>query len=499
MSSPDIIASMPPLRILAFEPFDAGSHRAVRESISRHSRHHWTWLTLPGRAWKWRMRLGAIELIEHARRGGHLDRAFDAIFLTSLMSAADLRALLPKHLRSTPLCLFMHENQAAYPQGHVVAGPAAHDVQFALTNLVSLLAADLVIWNSRWNQESFTRGMASILKHAPSTPMPDWKERIESRSRVIWPPVEEPPKSLSELAAARVLHNAKPAEAGGAASQWSGPPCLLPVAASVSSNAANEQARSRTPHDAASSHRPVRVVWPHRWEHDKGPDRLLAIARRWSEPLNLRWTLLGEQFRTTPPELTQFLAEFAARIDHAGHEPDRARYFQRLASCDWVLTTTRHEFFGIAMVEAMLCGCLPWVETDGTATNHEGRGSEQAGGMGILPMRLGDAAGDVIDGGTGVSPVSIRHAAESHVPFASTESAARAGHQSRQLPKARLGFSYGELLPREAKHLHPATFDAAETEAQSVRRMIRDHLGPAAAPVATGLIDDAMAAMIDAT
>ena len=54
------------LRMLAFEPYDAGSHRRVRELISKHSRHTWTWLTRPGRAWKWRMRLGAVELAEQA-------------------------------------------------------------------------------------------------------------------------------------------------------------------------------------------------------------------------------------------------------------------------------------------------------------------------------------------------------------------------------------------------------------------------------------------------
>src|SRR5690606_14851872 len=101
----------PRLRILAFEPFDAGSHQAVRESISRHAQHQWTWLTRPGRNWKWRMRLAAIEMVEEARRRGLLDQPWEAIFCTSLMSAADLRALLPRPMRSVPLALYMHENQ----------------------------------------------------------------------------------------------------------------------------------------------------------------------------------------------------------------------------------------------------------------------------------------------------------------------------------------------------------------------------------------------------
>jgi glycosyltransferase involved in cell wall biosynthesis len=300
--------------ILAFEPFDAGSHRAVRESIARHSRHGWTWLVRPGRYWKWRMCTAAIEMIEDARQGRLLDRPCDVIVVSSLMSAADVRAMLPGELRSTPMALLMHENQAAYPAGHVTTPSAQRDLQFPLTNLTSVLAADMVIWNSRWNRDSFLDGIENILRLAPDAMLPhDWRDRIEARSRVVWPPVEWP-------------------DVG-----------------------ANQVVRKASIEDA------VRVVWPHRWEHDKGPDELLELARLHTESLNLRWTILGERYRTMPPAIKEFEREFADRIDHMGYEPDRAVYLQRLASCDWVLSTARHEFFGIAVVEAMLAGCLPWL------------------------------------------------------------------------------------------------------------------------------------------
>ncbi|MHC4099773.1 MAG: tRNA-queuosine alpha-mannosyltransferase domain-containing protein [Planctomycetota bacterium] len=295
--------------MLGFESFDAGSHRSVREMISAHSRHEWTWLTRPARGWKWRMRLAAVELLDQA--GDRLDSAVDAIVATSLMSAADLRALLPARLRATPVILYMHENQAAYPLSDHPKVDPKRDVHFALTNLTSVLASDLVIWNSAWNKTSFLDGMDRILRRANAVDLTSWQDKVEQRSRTIWPPVEPPPPDL--IGEARISHNS------------------------------------------------TRVIWPHRWEHDKGPDELLEFADRYSEPLNLRWTILGEQYPDVPPSMTEFEQRFTARIDHFGFEPNRRKYWQHLARADWVLSTARHEYFGIAVVEALLAGCLPWL------------------------------------------------------------------------------------------------------------------------------------------
>jgi glycosyltransferase involved in cell wall biosynthesis len=308
-----------PLEVLAFEPYDGGSHRAVRESISRHSRHAWRWVTRPGRAWKWRMRTGALELVAEARGEGRLDgRPADVVFATSLLAASDLRAALPRGWRDAPLAVYMHENQAAYPAGHATDESAERDVHFALTNLASVLTADLVLWNSRWNRDSFLAGIADLLRHAPDGRLGDVGPAIEARSVVAWPPVE--PAGPVE-----------PRAPGGGGAAGAGGPG------------------------------PVRVAWPHRWEHDKGPEELLEIADRHSEALDLRWTILGHRFRGVPPALAELERRFADRIDHFGFEPDESRYRARLARCDWVLSTARHEFFGIAVVEALLAGCLPWL------------------------------------------------------------------------------------------------------------------------------------------
>ncbi len=115
------------------------------------------------------MRLAAVELVDAATAAGALDDPVDAIVATSLLSAADLRALLPAPMRAIPIILYMHENQAAYPLSEQPTVEPQRDVHFAITNLTSILAADLVIWNSRWNRDSFLTGMHMILRHASAS------------------------------------------------------------------------------------------------------------------------------------------------------------------------------------------------------------------------------------------------------------------------------------------------------------------------------------------
>ena len=51
----------------------------------------------------------------------------------------------------------------------------------------------------------------------------------------------------------------------------------------------------------------------------------------------------------------------AGHIDHMGFVESKEEYWSWLHKADWVLSTATHEFFGIAVVEALLAGCLPWL------------------------------------------------------------------------------------------------------------------------------------------
>jgi glycosyltransferase involved in cell wall biosynthesis len=293
--------------ILAFESFDGGSHRQFRETLTRHSSHDWTWLTRPPRGWKWRMTISALEIVNEMNNQ-NISKP-ECLFATSLLDTATLRAALPRGWRDIPLVLYMHENQIAYPSND------RRDASFAFTNLRSVLTSDLTIFNSKWNMDSFIAGILKLLKYSPDCSLGNVEQRIRERSTVAWVPVALPKEDT------RVLHNRN----------MEGPK------------------KSTT------------VVWPHRWEHDKDPERLLELAREHTQALDLRWIILGEQFTQIPDALKQFSDEFEEQIDHIGYVESKAEYWKWLHKADWVLSTAKHEFFGIAVVEALFAGCLPWV------------------------------------------------------------------------------------------------------------------------------------------
>lgn len=292
---------------------------------------------MPGRGPRWRLRLAGLTFAadERARATAGESPDADAIFATSMLSLSDLRATLPPRLRGRPHVLYMHENQIAYP-----ASPKTNDrdrerdTHLAFTNLASIEAADRVVWNSDWNRRSFIDGMETLLAHAPKPIDPNWRERLERRSLVMPPPIESfdaPDRDATEHGgrdhdgSTAILHN--------------------------SALAGYQDA--------------VRVVWPHRWEHDKGCDELLEIAhearrREADGGPRLHWLLLGQPFQRIPASMQKLIETHADRIEHAGWLP-RMEYVRTLRHADWVLSTAHHEFFGIAVAEALLAGCLPWL------------------------------------------------------------------------------------------------------------------------------------------
>lgn len=296
------------MRILALQAYDAASHRALLTGWERHSRHEIDVLSLPGRHFKWRMRQAPVELARQIEVLAQQGKTWDALWCTSMLDLATLRGLSPTAAR-LPAAIYFHENQLTYPTRY----KAQRDVHFGLTNTTSALAAiasnqatehPCIWWNSAYNRDCFLDALGELLKSMPDYPMPGAVEAIRDASAVFYPGID-------------------PIAAGP--NKASGPPVLL---------------------------------WAARWEYDKGPalffESLDALAQR---GVAFGLSVIGEQFAETPTCFTQAKARFADRIVRWGYQPTRQAYEDALREAGVVVSTSRHEFFGIAVAEAMSAGC----------------------------------------------------------------------------------------------------------------------------------------------
>ena len=295
------------LNVLSLQPFYGGSHRAFVDGWVEHSRHRWQQETLPDRFWKWRMRHAAVEFAR--RLEGHDATSIDLIFTTDMLNVAEFRGLVSKTWRATPVVVYFHENQAAYPN----QSDSERDLHYAFTNLTTCLAADAVWFNSVFNRDSFLSEMAEACRG-----WPDFVPRQELLALRQHVGIAYPGVNFSTT-----------------------PPM--------------EQAN-----DKLEKPGPIHIVWAARWEHDKNPLGLFEILSGIKNSgIEFQVSVVGEQFRNVPQAFHEIEKEFQTQISHWGFLPSREDYERVLKSADVFLSTADHEFFGLAAVEAMLAGAYP--------------------------------------------------------------------------------------------------------------------------------------------
>lgn len=232
----------------------------------------------------------------------------EGIFSTSFLDVAVLRSMLARRGRHLPLALYFHENQFAYP----VRGGPNDMFQFTAINFNSGLCADKVAFNSQYNRDSFLKGVSRYLKKAVDMEVAHLVDDIREKSTILYPGMD-----YGFL----------------------------------------DGERRREPTDRT----PV-IVWNHRWEHDKGPESFFAALEELDrEGLAFRVMVLGENFERVPEVFGRAEKKLAHRFVHFGYAPSRERYGELLQRADIVVSTAKHEFFGIAVLEAVRAGCRPLV------------------------------------------------------------------------------------------------------------------------------------------
>ncbi len=290
-------------RCLFVEPFFGGSHKAFADGLIAHSQHEIEPLLLPAGEWRRRMRRGAQELAPVAKA---LPGPFDVVIATDMLDVPAFLALTRPRFAEVPLLLFMHENQFTSPR---LRGTKFNSC-FGQVNYLSACAADRVAFNSEFHRRDFIEALRVMAAH-PNNWL--YEPAIES--------LEE--KSLA-----------------------------LPVGVDLASLAPHRRERDRNA--------PPLILWNHRWEFDKSPEMFARVVRRLAEEgVEFRLALAGDPGENPTPQLVELREALADRIHHFGFIESREQYARLLWESDIAVSSTRHEFFGVGMVEALYCGCIP--------------------------------------------------------------------------------------------------------------------------------------------
>lgn len=300
------------MNILALEPWYGGSHRNFLDGLTDHSRHDFHAVTMTARFWKWRMHGGAVTMARKALQA--LEDGFepDVIFATEMVNLPAFLALVRPHFGRVPVVLYLHENQLTYP----LASDVERDHTYGYINYLSCLAADHIVFNSQFHFDEFMEALPTLLRAFPDYTHLKTVQELRSKASVL--------HLGMELQAHDTYSDEYPAP------DW-GPTTRSPI-----------------------------VLWNQRWEYDKNPEAFFRVMNRLDDSGHrFRLILAGEHFEEQPYEFEQAFERYAERILHYGYAEDFEEYSRLLHRSHLVVSTSIHEFFGIAIMEAIYCGCHP--------------------------------------------------------------------------------------------------------------------------------------------
>lgn len=298
-------------RILILEPYFGGSHRQFLLGLRSVVEGDYTFLTLPARKWKMRMQLSSPWFIEKIKEMNVSKRAFDVVLCSSFIDVAVFKALvqtIPGWNPKARILLYLHENQFAYPSR--IKDPTYF--QFTSINFNSVLSADAVAFNTKYNLQTFLAGCRKLLKNVADMKFEGVVDEIEAKSSILYPGV-----SLDQIIPSIMPRRAKDDD--------------VPV-----------------------------ILWNHRWEHDKNPQEFFnSLYKLKTKGVRFKVIVLGQSFDSEPECFVEAKRKLTEEIVHFGYLDDYHDYVAMLQKGDIVVSTAFHEFYGVAIIEAVKAGCYP--------------------------------------------------------------------------------------------------------------------------------------------
>ncbi|XP_059676295.1 glycosyltransferase-like domain-containing protein 1 isoform X5 [Gavia stellata] len=171
------------MSVLLIEAFYGGSHKQLMDLLQEELQEDCVLCTLPAKKWHWKARTAALYFMQTVPTSTN----YRILFASSVLNLAELAALRPD-LGKLKKVLYFHENQLAYP----VQKRQERDFQYGYNQILSCLVADVVVFNSAFNMESFLTSIGKFMKLIPDHRPKDLEKIIRPKCQVLYFPVRFP-------------------------------------------------------------------------------------------------------------------------------------------------------------------------------------------------------------------------------------------------------------------------------------------------------------------